>query len=240
MASRSEHSRELVRWVASGATVVACYGGVIAGVLAWHPEPGAPVEAPLTVAMIDLEPLPPPPQPPAPPPPEPPPPPMVEPEPEPPPPEVKVDVAIPPPTRKPPPRVKPPETPPPPVPAPTPVTQPAPPAPQPTPQVAAAVPRPSPEMLSLYLRQIVDHVEKNLHYPGVSRTRREQGTTTVRLTLDAHGKVVAAALQARSGYRALDEEALAVIKRAEPFPPFPAELSGDSREFVLPVLFKLR
>lgn len=239
MASRSERDREIVRWAASGAAVVACYGGVIAGVLAWHPEPGAPVEAPLTLAMIELEPLPPPPLPPTPPPPEPAPP-MVEPEPEPPPPEVKVEVAIPPPTRKAqPPRVKPVETPTP-LPAPTPVADPAPPAPRPTPQVAAAVPRPSPEMLSLYLRQIVDHVEKNLRYPGASRTRREQGTTTVWLTLDPRGKVLAATLEGRSGYRALDDEALSVLRRAEPFPPFPAELSGDSRQFLLPVRFKLR
>jgi protein TonB len=166
---------------------------------------------------------------------------MLEPEPEPPPPEVKVEVALPPPTRKPPPKIKPPPEPPPPLPIQQPVveTPPLPPKAAPAPLVAA-IPRPVRDPLAVYLAQIVAHVEKNLRYPRVSQSRREEGISMVRLTLDPNGKVLGATIERRSGHRALDEEAIAVIRRAEPFPIPPADAPLATRDFTLPINFKLR
>jgi protein TonB len=38
----------------------------------------------------------------------------------------------------------------------------------------------------------------------------------------------------------LDEAALSMVKRAEPFPPFPDDFPGSEFEFLLPVSFHLR
>jgi TonB family protein len=40
-----------------------------------------------------------------------------------------------------------------------------------------------------------------------------------------------------SGYPALDRETIATVRRAQPFPPPPADLPGATFEFTLPVEF---
>ena len=45
---------------------------------------------------------------------------------------------------------------------------------------------------------------------------------------------------ASSGVTALDEEALALLRRAQPFPKPPAELTGDRVDLMLPLRFNLR
>ena len=43
-----------------------------------------------------------------------------------------------------------------------------------------------------------------------------------------------------SGFPALDEETLALVQRAEPFPAPPPEVSGSEIKFVVPVRFSIR
>jgi periplasmic protein TonB len=52
--------------------------------------------------------------------------------------------------------------------------------------------------------------------------------------------VLAAALERGSGHADLDEEVLALIRRADPLPPFPPDLAQDRLELVVPVQFSLR
>jgi hypothetical protein len=40
-----------------------------------------------------------------------------------------------------------------------------------------------------------------------------------------------------SGVAALDQEALALVRRADPFPPPPAEIGSDQLQFIVPVVF---
>jgi protein TonB len=43
-----------------------------------------------------------------------------------------------------------------------------------------------------------------------------------------------------SGASALDEEALALLRRAQPFPPPPPELPGGRVDLTMPIRFNLR
>jgi protein TonB len=43
-----------------------------------------------------------------------------------------------------------------------------------------------------------------------------------------------------SGTSALDEEALALLRRAQPFPPPPPELSGSRVDLTVPIRFNLK
>jgi len=227
---------EIIRWGVSCATVLVCYAAAATAILAWEPTYEIP-SAPLTVAMVDLAPLPPEPTPP---PPAPPPPPEPEVIPEP-PPEVKVEVPLPPVKKPPPPKVKreqpPPETPPPPAP---PVETAALPTPAPAPQIAARH-DPSPNIMAMYGARISAHVQHKLHYPAAALRRNERGTAYVLVTLDKSGKVLSYKLETATNRRLLDDEALAVIARASPMPAFPPELErDDDLTLRIPVVFNLR
>lgn len=78
-------------------------------------------------------------------------------------------------------------------------------------------------------------------YPSSARKQQRQGTATIRFMVDKNGYVSAAKLTNSSGVPALDREALAIIKRAEPLPKPPAELLSNGQiTLSLPVDFNLK
>jgi periplasmic protein TonB len=84
------------------------------------------------------------------------------------------------------------------------------------------------------------HLERHKRYPAAAAFRRQQGSPIIRFAMDREGKVVRSMIECSSGHAALDEEALAMLTRAQPLPPPPAELSGAIIELVVPVQFFLR
>ncbi len=62
----------------------------------------------------------------------------------------------------------------------------------------------------------------------------------MRFSLDRKGRVVSMSIARSSGYRALDDEVLALLERAQPLPPPPAEVPGDPLELMGPVDFFIR
>lgn len=59
----------------------------------------------------------------------------------------------------------------------------------------------------------------------------------VKFALDRDGDVVSSAVQKSSGNEALDQEALAMLQRAKPFPRFPASTPGARAWFAAPIVF---
>jgi len=74
-------------------------------------------------------------------------------------------------------------------------------------------------------------------YPEAERERGATGVATVRFALDAAGAVTLADLVRSSGDRALDDEAVAAVRRASPLPPPPL---GAPRSYSAPIGFELR
>ena len=56
----------------------------------------------------------------------------------------------------------------------------------------------------------------------------------------AAGRCLSAGLGGSSGHSALDAETLAMVRRAQPFPPFPSDVKQGSMSFSAPVAFYLR
>lgn len=83
------------------------------------------------------------------------------------------------------------------------------------------------------------HLAKNRRYPAEARARAQQGTATVRVTIDGDGRVLGRELTRSSGQSLLDQEALAMMLRAQPLPRPPA---GTPLPVVLtvPVRFSIR
>jgi TonB family protein len=77
-------------------------------------------------------------------------------------------------------------------------------------------------------------------YPEAARARGEQGTAYATFTMDRGGRVLSARLAKTSGSYQLDDEAVALIYRAEPLPPLPAEMPGATATMTVPVAFALR
>jgi len=86
-----------------------------------------------------------------------------------------------------------------------------------------------------YNALVFGHMQRFKRYPAAARGA--SGTVVVRFELNRAGEVAAVAVAKSSGNTALDEEALALFRRASPFPPFPPTKPLDRDSFVAPVNF---
>jgi protein TonB len=68
----------------------------------------------------------------------------------------------------------------------------------------------------------------------------QSGTAKVTFTIDRSGNVVSDELLQSTGFPALDAEAVAMVRRAQPFPPPPPQAGDDKLKLTLPVIFGLR
>lgn len=91
-----------------------------------------------------------------------------------------------------------------------------------------------------YNEQLRAWLQKHKRYPRRARLRNQQGMTMVHLVIDRDGKVLESDIRQPSGHRLLDSEALKTIERAEPLPKPPAEIHGESLEFLVPMEFFMR
>lgn len=78
-------------------------------------------------------------------------------------------------------------------------------------------------------------------YPEDARRRGETGTVVVRVHMDRRGNVRYLDIAGTSGYKALDDAALKMVKDANPFPPVPADYKPEKElvGFRLPTTFEL-
>ncbi len=234
---------EFVRWGLAGAIVLAAHVGLAASYLMLHDADSSGM--PLAPAVIvDLAPLPvapasevdiavgpqmqealqqPEPVP------------QVEPQLQPPPPTENPVVAVP----EPKPKVEPkPEKKPP-----APRTTAAPRSPVHTANVAAA-PAPGSSSSSVippsWISQLFSHLLRYRQYPSSAQSARQEGVVTLTFTMDRNGRVLSRHIAHSSGVASLDAEALAMIERAQPLPPFPLSMGEGARSFTAPIKFSLR
>ena len=131
-----------------------------------------------------------------------------------------------------------------PVPRPKPMPLPAVRLEQPTP-LAQPVATPPPASATTAARfpvswqtRLLAHLNRYKHYPAEAQMRHRQGTASVHLRLLPNGFVEAVRLQAGSGTDALDQEAIALIGRAQPLP-VPDNETGPV-EIDVPIAFTIR
>jgi protein TonB len=97
------------------------------------------------------------------------------------------------------------------------------------------VSRPSPVAIASWQRLLVAQLERNKRYPqGAGGV---QGVTRLAFRLDRRGRVVMSRIAQSSGSATLDQETLALVHRAQPFPAPPADISDDQLSFVVPIRY---
>ena len=95
---------------------------------------------------------------------------------------------------------------------------------------------PSPD----YLRRLAAYLNSYKNYPYGARQRREQGTVRLHFVMDRAGHVLSFQVAGSSGWTDLDNEARALILRAQPLPPVPKDYPGETLDLIVPVVFSLR
>ena len=89
----------------------------------------------------------------------------------------------------------------------------------------------------VWRKQIVAAIKKHLRYPARAERRGQEGTAEVILTIDRQGRLLNSRIVRGSGNAELDEEALAVLKRAEPSFTQPPAGRSDRLELIVDVKF---
>lgn len=98
---------------------------------------------------------------------------------------------------------------------------------------AAARSGPSSTGISAYSSRVLSHLQRYKRYPGGGA----RGTVNMVFVLASNGSVQSVRVTARSGSSLLDEAAVAMVRRASPFPSIPNEIGRTSMTFSVPVRF---
>lgn len=113
----------------------------------------------------------------------------------------------------------------------------------PTPPAKAAPPPVTPsapaETQQSYLGRLLAYLNRFKRYPAGARAARIQGVVMLHFVMDKAGRVTAFDIARTSGRPALDEEALALIQRAQPLPAIPDDFGKNEINAVVPIEFTL-
>jgi protein TonB len=99
-------------------------------------------------------------------------------------------------------------------------------------QVATASKGQQAELRQIWGAKIRNRIARSQRFP---RTLRATGTSVVRLSVRRDGALLGVTLARSSGNSALDQAAIASVKRAKRFAKAPKDLPGNSFNFVLPI-----
>jgi TonB family protein len=96
---------------------------------------------------------------------------------------------------------------------------------------------PAPVDARAFRGQVIAHLTRFKRYPETARSRAAEGTPTVTFSLDGAGRVTSLGLSRSSGQPDIDAEAVAMVRRAVPFPAPPP---GTPRSFSASIGFRMR
>jgi periplasmic protein TonB len=106
-------------------------------------------------------------------------------------------------------------------------------------QAAAPAPgeavRPTPASVASWQRLLIAQLERHKRYPP--QAHGKVGEARLAFSIDRQGRVLSSRIVHSSGSDALDDEALALVKRAQPLPPPPAGLADDQLSFTVPIRY---
>ncbi|MCP1243875.1 TonB family protein [Acetobacter lambici] len=84
---------------------------------------------------------------------------------------------------------------------------------------------------------LLAQLEKFKRYPADAMADRQEGVPTVTFSMDRKGHVLSVILASSSGHPLLDQEAVALPRRAQPLPIPPESVQGDPITLTVPVEF---
>lgn len=91
----------------------------------------------------------------------------------------------------------------------------------------------------VYLAKIIAHLDAAKRYPAQARKLHIEGVVQLHFIMDRTGHVLSFDIAKSSGRAILDDETKALIARAQPLPPIPADWPQQTLNLVVPVEFEL-
>ena len=91
-----------------------------------------------------------------------------------------------------------------------------------------------------YNQLVAARLRRFKQYPSASKAAGQQGTARLSFRIGRGGQVLSSRLSRSSGHAALDRETLAMVRRAQPFPPFPPDIRQGSMSFDVPIQYSIR
>ncbi|MDR1933761.1 MAG: TonB family protein [Spirochaetales bacterium] len=92
-----------------------------------------------------------------------------------------------------------------------------------------------------YAHIIRGHIDKHKEYPYAARRQEQEGSVRVRFTLSRTGLLVGDPVpEEKSRHQRLNAAAIEAVRKAQPYPAFPPELSGPELTFSVTVSFLLK
>ena len=98
----------------------------------------------------------------------------------------------------------------------------------------------NPDALKAYAAQVRRRLERYKKYPPEAMAKKISGQAVISFTLNRQGTILSSTLARSSGQAVLDEEAMAILKRASPLPPMPQELPQAALALTMPIHFSVR
>lgn len=90
-----------------------------------------------------------------------------------------------------------------------------------------------------FLGRLLAQLNRFKQYPRAARQAHIEGVVMLHFVMDAQGKVLRSEIAKSSGRPVLDNEALALIARAQPLPVLPADFPARTLDAVVPIKFSL-
>jgi periplasmic protein TonB len=91
-----------------------------------------------------------------------------------------------------------------------------------------------------FLARLLAQLNRFKQYPRAAARAHIEGVVMLHFMMDAQGKVLSFEIAKSSGRRVLDNEALALIARAQPLPALPADFPTRTLDAVVPIEFSLQ
>ncbi|WP_417793257.1 TonB family protein [Terasakiella pusilla] len=91
-----------------------------------------------------------------------------------------------------------------------------------------------------YVTTLRRRLEQHKTYPRRAKRRRQEGVVVIEFTVTREGQVTEFKVRQGSGHDLLDEETIAMLKRAQPLPAFPKDMEGEFLKIALPIHFSIR
>jgi periplasmic protein TonB len=95
-----------------------------------------------------------------------------------------------------------------------------------------------PRAVQAWENQVSRLLLRSKRFPPEARKLGQEGSVRLQFSLDRRGAVTSSQIVLSSGYELLDNEALQMLQRAQPFPPAPPELTGEQIFLRVPITFR--
>ena len=93
--------------------------------------------------------------------------------------------------------------------------------------------------LAKYLSELREFITQKQEYPIMAKRLQQEGTITVKFTVQSDGTIYGIKVLRQSPYEILNQEALRMILKVKSFRRFPKELTHFKIEVIFPIEFEL-